>query len=619
MGVRRLSLGELATVWVDEPSAPFQIALVGVFDAGPLRRTDGTVDTERVRAELARRAQRVPALRRRVVVPGRGRGRPFWVDDADPEPERQVGVVSLPPGEEFLSWSAQQIVRPLGVRGALWRAEVVDGLGEDLFGLIVVVHHVLADGLAGVALATSLLDTGADVEDPPRVTRPPTRGPAEGGGGPPEEAAVRARSITGRVRTGLSRIAHAAGDLRTRAPVTSLSLLTGSERHLAAVRRPLEDLRSAGHRWGVTVNDLLLAAVTSGLRELLLCRGDPLPAAGLRASVPVGSRGSGQPTGILLVDLPVAEPDPLRRLADIRDSTARLKGRLRSGGGDVLVVLHLPLPLARRAVRWMRRVGGRRINLFVTNVPGPTGPLWLAGARLLEACPVAPLIRGLALDVAALSYAGTLHVGINAAGEVSDLDVVAAEMEHSFTALVHAAQAGRRLPAAPDPRLPLAHAREVIENSVEIGRDPATVFAFMTDPRHEPDWNPRLLAVEQLTPAPIGAGTRFRMRFGLGVGESTVTYVDFEAPRRWTATSTSRHLDVHLEGLVHPAGSGSRLVLRTRLRPRGPLRPLAPLLRHHLQRAWTRNLDAVRSQLDRETGDDHASRSGVRKPVRQHP
>ncbi|GAA2879054.1 hypothetical protein GCM10010472_41080 [Pseudonocardia halophobica] len=131
MGVPRLSLGEPATVWADEPSAPFQIALAGVFDAGPLRRTDGTVDTERVRAEPARRAQQVPALRRRVVVPGRGRGGRSGSTTPIRKPERQIGVVSLPPGEEFLSWSARQIVRHLGVCGALWRAEVVDGLGEE--------------------------------------------------------------------------------------------------------------------------------------------------------------------------------------------------------------------------------------------------------------------------------------------------------------------------------------------------------------------------------------------------------------------------------------------------------------------------------------------------------
>ncbi len=70
-------------------------------------------------------------------------------------------------------------------------------------------------------------------------------------------------------------------------------------------------------------------------------------------------------------------------------------------------MVHLPIPLARVGMSWLRRFGGTRVTLFVTDVPGPTTPLWLAGARLLEAVPVAPLVQHVALGVAALSYAGS--------------------------------------------------------------------------------------------------------------------------------------------------------------------------------------------------------------------
>jgi uncharacterized protein YndB with AHSA1/START domain len=361
---------------------------------------------------------------------------------------------------------------------------------------------------------------------------------------------------------------------------------------------------------GATVNDLLLAAVTGGLRELLLGRGDPLPAAGLRASVPVGSPAAGQPDGMLVVDLPVAVPDPLARLTQIRDSTARLKTRLRSGGGDVLDVLHLPLPVARAAVRGMRRIAGGRINLFVTNVPGPGDPLWLAGARLLEAYPVAPLVRGLSLDVAALSYAGDLHVAINAHASITDLNEFAEAVERAFTELIDAAQAGARLPAAASADLAPPGRRGVVENAVAIDRDPAAVFAFMTDPRHEPGWNPQLLAVEQLTDGPIGVGTRFRMRFGHGVGDSSVTYTAFDPPYRWAGTSSAAQLDVRLEGAVDATGAGSRLVIRTRLLPHGPLRLLTPLLRRYMQRTWDHNLAVIKAQLE-----NHASPANRKEEI----
>jgi hypothetical protein len=128
----RLTLGELANVWVDEPVAPFQIALAGQFDGTLFLRNDGTVDLPRIRAELIRRAGRVPPLRRRVVWTRVGRGRPYWADDPAFDPERHIASACLPAGVSFTEWCAQEIVRPLDRERPLWRAEVVPacpGLG----------------------------------------------------------------------------------------------------------------------------------------------------------------------------------------------------------------------------------------------------------------------------------------------------------------------------------------------------------------------------------------------------------------------------------------------------------------------------------------------------------
>ena len=134
----------------------------------------------------------------------------------------------------------------------------------------------------------------------------------------------------------------------------------------------------------------------------------------------------------MLVDLPVAEPDPLRRLATIHATTARAKSRLYTGAANITEVIHLPIPLARVGMRWMRRFGGTRVNLFVTDVPGPPAPLWLAGARMLEAVPVAPLVQHVGLGVAALSYAGELAVSVHADGSVADLGLLADGMAADF-------------------------------------------------------------------------------------------------------------------------------------------------------------------------------------------
>jgi len=209
----------------------------------------------------------------------------------------------------------------------------------------------------------------------------------------------------------------------------------------------LDELRRTGHTLGVTVNDLLLAAVAGGLRDLLRSRGDDVDSLRLRTSVPAATGDGGQAGGILLVDLPVAEHDPLRRLALVNRTTVAAKGRLYAGAPDITDVLHLPVPLARLGMAWMRRFGGTRVSLFVTDVPGPPAPLWLAGARLLEAVPVAPLVQHVGLGVAALSYAGDFAVSVHADGSVAGLQLFADGIGRSFEAFRQAAADGGRLQA----------------------------------------------------------------------------------------------------------------------------------------------------------------------------
>jgi diacylglycerol O-acyltransferase len=463
--VTRLRMDELVNAWVSDQNTPFQIALLGVFDAEPFLRPDGTVDVPRIRGELATRARRVPPLGQRLVWTHLGEGRPVWAADPAFDPAAHVESASLPPGADLTSWAANRIVRPLDMDRPLWRVEVVDGLPEGRFAVIIVVHHVVADGMTGVAMVGSLLDPG------PHDTSAVSPAPAV----PPlpshrELVRQRCREITaalrhirmprprslGRLRGGLAQFRDVMTDLRTLAPKTSLPRRVGPDRRLAIVRYPLDDLRRTGHRLGVTINDLLLSAVTGGLRELLTARGEDVTGLVLRTTVPANAGGPGQVAGMLVIGLPVGEPDPLRRLALIHRRTTTRKTRLRAGRGDVSGLLHLAVPVARPLVRRLRRFGGTRINLFVTDVPGPPAPLWLAGARLLEAVPVAPLVPHVPIGVAALSYAGQLAVSVNADAAVADVGVMARGMERSFADLRDPTHDGGRLPHIPAPRRPRA-------------------------------------------------------------------------------------------------------------------------------------------------------------------
>ena len=442
--VTRLRLDELMSAWVGGPDTPMQIGLLGVFDAGPFRRADGLVDLARVRAELAQRATRVAGLRKRVVWTRLGEGRPFWAEDPAFVPPAHVAVTTLPTGTDLPSWAATRSATPLPPDRPLWRADVVGGLPGERFAVLLVVSHVLADGAAGIALLGSLLDQQPEAATPvvPPTTPPPLPSHRQLLRARLHEIAAAARRHCRRGvrrprggRRGLTQVRAALAEFAGPEPVTSLPRHIGPGRRLGVVPVPLPELLRTGHALGVTVNDLLLAAVATGLREYLTARGEDVPGLVLRATVPATTGHADRQVGsMLVVGLPVGEPDAARRLALIHEITTRDKARLRAAGTDV-ADLRLPAPLARPFLRRARRFGSRRLTLAVTDVTGPSTPLWLAGARLVAAAPIAPMSAGVPLSVAALSYADELLVTIDADAALTDLDVLTEGTARGFTAL----------------------------------------------------------------------------------------------------------------------------------------------------------------------------------------
>ena len=140
--------------------------------------------------------------------------------------------------------------------------------------------------------------------------------------------------------------------------------------------------------------------------------------------------------------------------------------------------------------------------------------------------------------------------------------------------------------------------RRAVENSIEIVARPDVVFDYVADVRNEPEWNPQMSQVEKLTPGEIGRGTRFRVRFGRGVGEAVIEDTAVDRPRSWSAVSRSRVLDVEAAGQVVEVPGGCRLTIRTRLHPRGPLRVATPLLGWWMHRTWDRDLRAVKALVE---------------------
>jgi diacylglycerol O-acyltransferase len=327
-----------------------------------------------------------------------------------------VQPLDAPGGQaELLAACARLGRRRLDPSRPLWELWLLPGLPDRRVGLFVRVHHTIADGVAGVTAFAALLDPTPDAP----LAAVPAWTPAP----MPTAAELLEDNLRRRLRSlgrGLARLAHPSGKRRgaarvwreflaERAPRTSLNRPIGRDRRLAVVSGRLEVARQVAHAHQAKVNDVALAAVAGGLRRLLAGRGEDPDGLVLRVMVPVSlhrerpGRASGNQDSVMLVPLPVGEPDPVRRLELIAAETAVRKRDLRPQMGGGL----MGLAAVQRA--WYRALARQRtVNLSVTNVPGPPAPLYLAGTRLLELFPVVSLMGNLTLAVAVLSYAGQL-------------------------------------------------------------------------------------------------------------------------------------------------------------------------------------------------------------------
>jgi diacylglycerol O-acyltransferase / wax synthase len=448
---QRLSVQDAGFLYLEHAGLPQHVAILAVAEGRPLHDPDGRLRVDALRQELGGRLQLVPRLRQWVLWPRVGQGLPLWVDDPGFDLANHIRAVQVPaPGgeRELLGLCDELCLRLLDRTRPLWELWLVAGLANGRVGLVLKLHHSLADGLAAVQLAGLLLDGTADAPNPappPWQPRPEPSGWALGADNlrgrsaalamalarlrHPRELAAQARTLAGAAQL-------AAGDRRhQRRSVLRRSV--GGHRRLALVRAELAVVKDVAHAQGATVNDLLLAAVTGGLRELLVARGAPVEGLILNASVPVALRAQddsgalGNQVGLMIVPLPVGEPDPVQRLQHITQATTARKRRperlasLRPAGS--LTILRVLNHYSRHQ---------RIVDLFVTNVPGPQRPLYLLGARLVEVFPVVQVAGNVPLSVAALSYAGQLNIGVQSDPDgLPDLDLFTDGLRRSLEEL----------------------------------------------------------------------------------------------------------------------------------------------------------------------------------------
>jgi len=448
-------------LYMESEHTPMHMGSVGIFEGAPLRDTHGCLRIDEVRDEVSSRLHLVPKLRKIVRFPLAGEATPVWVDDPEFDITNHVHQASLPaPGEDaqLLEFCAELMSFPLDRGHPLWGIWLVDGLAGDRVAIVEMLHHAVADGLAGVELATVLLDTRPrePSRHPPEAWRP---APGPGAVASATAGMVRARDYLGHmVASGWDLVRHpsrapqvagryaAAFTNLLRSPTAtsrcSLNAPVGFGRRALVVRQSLDGLRQASHHFGVTLNDLLLTAVAAGVHDLLSARGEVMEGRQLHVLVPIGAphhgdRRLGNVLSVMVVPVPISAAPALRRLRAVAAAERSSKDHEQAQAVRAVLDSLDAWPPATLAAATHVVHHQPLVNLVVTNVPGPDIPLYVLGARMLEAVPFIPLGGNLSVGVAALSYAGRLSVGILCDPVACpDADVMAKGMERCFGELV---------------------------------------------------------------------------------------------------------------------------------------------------------------------------------------
>lgn len=405
---------------------PMQIGGVSIYDQST--NPGGRVRFKDVLALFESRLDRSPIFRRKLAEVPFNLDQPYWVDDPAFDLEFHVRHIALPrPGDwrQLFIQVARLHARPLDHKRPLWEAYVIEGLNDldgvpqGSFALYLKVHHAAIDGASGVQFFSAFNDISPNPEPtaPPSNWRPePTPGNARlllnaylhtlRKPGQMFRMGRGLLSARKRIRQGLSSGAlREPGDI----PATRFNHKLTPHRVVGATKFDFEAIRAIkNHVQDATINDVMLAIVSGGLRKYLSAK-DELPEASLVTGCPVNVRTEhekdkeGNMVGMMTTTLCTDIADPLQRLAEVHEQALNAKAYMRAQGARMMVDFSETLPAGMQAllIQATAMTGLAEKNLVmnttITNVPGAPAQLYLCGAQLIDSFGIGPLAPGMGL------------------------------------------------------------------------------------------------------------------------------------------------------------------------------------------------------------------------------
>lgn len=446
----RLSGLDASFLAVETPTAHMHVGWVAVFtttEEQPLP----SFSTLRDHIEL--RLAHAPRYRQKLASVPFGLHAPEWTDDRAFSVDRHIYQARCP-----LSGLVDEVMSiPLRRDRPLWEMWVCENREDKWLAIVGKSHHCMVDGLAAVELVSLLLDP---TPESVACESDGWRAAPEPGGERLLARGVRdllreqldllqwpLRAVTSpapaarEAAAGALKVTRTLSHLLCGAPASVLNSQLSPLRRLAWTERPLSDLRTVKRVYGTTVNDVMLAAVAGGMRAYLIRRGEE-PVA-LKVMVPVSVRDPSHVLGnrisFVFAELPCDEPDPLGRLYKVHAAMSRRKRDGEPEGADLVLKAAARTPVVMQQALSRLIASPRTFNLVVSNIPGPSAPMYLLGCPLQAAYPVVPLADQHAVSVGMTTVCGQACFGIYADREsLPDVDTLAGDIDQAITELLAA-------------------------------------------------------------------------------------------------------------------------------------------------------------------------------------
>lgn len=431
----RLSWGDTVFLHLEREGMPLNVASICLFE--------GEISFQDCLRFVESKLPLLPRYFKRVVPAPFGLGLPTWEYDPEFDLRRHIREVVLKHGTEMelRAFAGKLFSQVMDRRHPLWDITLVRGLKADRTGLILRLHHCLADGIAGVGILNVLLDANPDAPPLPKKEVkfhiPKPRDPLTSLtsefvdsysdfikrilSAMTDLLTMAERFAAGGDRTAAEEFANLFPEITAFTERLRFNVIYRGPQKFTCTEISLADVKAIKVKAGTSVNDVVLALVTATIRRYCELHGDRVKGKLLRIMVPVNLRGNtstselGNRISLVPVTVPLDIRQPKKLLAAVHKRTEFLKrmhaAELVSLAGGLIGMF--PTSLQGMAGPIASQLPITPFNLVCTNVPGPQVPLYLLGHKMLHCYPYVPVGGEMAVNCAILSYNGTVYFGFS--------------------------------------------------------------------------------------------------------------------------------------------------------------------------------------------------------------